>query len=381
MKRLIANKALTARTRQCRVLKAAPSALTFRGAIGPDFHEWISSHWGFAGASLFSPARKIFLKPPGLPEFFFGQSQRPADVFNYTLLAQVQMQLALGVSNRMFFEGPTYVRGKTSAVKVFEKTTIGRAKSISREFSFSLIHSWLQAPSRDRERKGRPSFSFVTGPRWASGIRPPQTTHQSGVREIVGSSLNRFLHATQRWLEFLKVTAFRGAGGLAPRPSTKNGSGPVAVTMAVSNLIENEQILAWSPLVLRKTLNAAFKAGDQLSQHWTLPALLITPRAGIQAPALGRSERLTPLTLVVQHRSSKELEKTQTRFAQSSTMHFARHESQLVQKLVSTLKEARQTQTEIKTVAQPQIEIEQLTRQVYQQLEREIRIEKERRGF
>jgi hypothetical protein len=62
-------------------------------------------------------------------------------------------------------------------------------------------------------------------------------------------------------------------------------------------------------------------------------------------------------------------------------MHFARHESQLVQTLVNSLNEMRQTQAEVKHVVQPQVEIEHLTRQVYQQLEREIRIEKERRGL
>lgn len=391
-KRLITNETLATRRDQCRVLRdglsASPFRRTtspFRRTIGPEFHEWIRGHWGRAGSSFLRPVQKLFRKLPSLPEFFPAAGREAAEVFNYTLLTQVQMNLALGVSNRMFFDNSRYSSVRASAAKVREPPGIRlTTESTAREFWLALSQLLFQTQPRDQTRDEGSFLNYLTGTRLPPGNGPRANAYQAQFRRRadIGSSFAKFVYTSRRWLQSLSLATLRDASGLGGSDASFENRLALPPSLIASNFVEKEGIPAWPALTLRKILHAAFKAGDQLSQHWSLPSLLISRPALRVSSSGGALAGVPPLTLVVAQRSSREVNtNTETRFAESSTLYFAKHASQLVEKLSSVLKEARQTQTEIRTVAPPQIEIDRLTRQVHQQLERELRIEKERRGL
>ena len=65
-------------------------------------------------------------------------------------------------------------------------------------------------------------------------------------------------------------------------------------------------------------------------------------------------------------------------------MTFVRHESNSNSVLTQTLAQVQQTLSsadKLRQVAPPAVDVPYLTRQVYDQFERELRIEKERRGL
>jgi hypothetical protein len=369
------------------VLKDCVPAGSFSGALGSAFYESISRRWGLAGTTLFNPARKIFRKPGRPTDFSPGPTRNAIGVFNFTILSRVQLNFALAVTKRMFSAGANYF-GNQKAVTASGDRQVARlpAEASTYEFWSSSNQTISQTSTRIRERSGRQSswLSFNVLPRWIINTGPQRKINerQRGLRAVFTSSLSSLLHTTERWLRFIKVASFRGASGLSGSQPHAAPS-PVAITLMerAANVAQNDRSRAWPALVLRNIVTAALNASDGAAGLTSLPGLVV-PRAKIQIALASGPHGFAPLTFITRPGISKEVEtNVQTRFVESSTMHFARHESQLVEKLVNSLNEIRRTQTEVKTVVQPQVEIEHLTRQVYQQLEREIKIEKERRGL
>jgi hypothetical protein len=71
-----------------------------------------------------------------------------------------------------------------------------------------------------------------------------------------------------------------------------------------------------------------------------------------------------------------------SRFGSSPPMHYVRQNATLVRGVTNALRELRQSLGDVKAQAPaPPPQIDYLTRQVYDQLKRELRIEKERRGL
>jgi hypothetical protein len=369
------------------VLKDCVSAGSFSGALGSAFYESISSRWGLAGTTLFNPARKIFLKPGHTPDFSPGPIRNTIGVSNFTILSRVQLNFALAVTNRIFSAGANYFGNQTSMMASGDPQVASLpAEATVREFRSSSNQTISQSSVRIRERSSRQSssLSFALLPRWIINSGSQRSIHarQPGLRAVFASSLSSLLHTTDRWLRFIKAASFRSASGLSgSQPDAVPGPLSITLMERAANVAQNDWSRAWPALVLRNIVTAALKASDGAAGVWSLPGLVV-PRGKIQVALAGGPHGFAPLTFATRPGVSKDVETNiQTRFVESSTMHFARHESQLVEKLVNSLNEMRRTQTEVKTMVQPQVEIEHLTRQVYQQLEREIKIEKERRGL
>jgi hypothetical protein len=367
-------------------LKDCVSAGSFSGALDSAFYELISSRWGLAGTALFKPARKIFRKPGRTADVSAGPTRNAVEVFNFTILSRVRLNFALAVTNRMFSAGANYFSNQKAVMASGDRPVASLpAEASVREF-WSSNQTSSRTSTRIREQGSRQSssLSFALFPRWIINSGPQRKVHErhAGLRAVFTSSLSSLLHTTERWLRFIKVASFRGASGLSgSQPNITPGSMEITLIERAADIAPNDQHLAWPALVLRNIVNAALKVSDGVAGVWSLPGLVVA-RGKIQVALAGGPYGFAPLTLATRPGVSKEVETNiQTRFVESSTMHFARHESQLVQTLVNSLNEMRQTQAEVKQVVQPQVEIEHLTRQVYQQLEREIRIEKERRGL
>jgi hypothetical protein len=116
-------------------------------------------------------------------------------------------------------------------------------------------------------------------------------------------------------------------------------------------------------------LRQAFFTQLTLAESWSRPALVA-----------GESFANPSLTFVV----SKPFDapRRNQSFGQPVVLSYAKRESPQLQSVVNALHNLRAVQSEMKSPSAPQLpSIGQLTSQVRQQLERDLRIEKERRGL
>jgi len=89
------------------------------------------------------------------------------------------------------------------------------------------------------------------------------------------------------------------------------------------------------------------------------------------------------LDFVVPKKAEAErLDERIARFVSSPALTYGKRQEQMSQGIIAALRDLRGTQTQAKPAPTPMMpSIEQLTNQVKLQLERELRIEKERRGL
>jgi hypothetical protein len=121
--------------------------------------------------------------------------------------------------------------------------------------------------------------------------------------------------------------------------------------------------------------------------HLHLDQWLVMPRRGRQIDAEFRAAPNVFTTLALDFAAPKagETELVQQRISQfvsSPALTYAKRQQAMSEGIIHALRELRTSQDEPKKVAAPVLpSIEQITSQVKTQLERELRIERERRGL
>jgi len=102
-----------------------------------------------------------------------------------------------------------------------------------------------------------------------------------------------------------------------------------------------------------------------------------------EADAAPRFATTVVLDFVAPKKAAAErLDERIARFVSSPVLAYAKRQEQMSQGVIAALRDLQSSQTQPKPAPVPVMPtIEQLTNQVKLQLERELRIEKERRGF
>ena len=379
----------------------------FRGAINPTFSTWISGHWRFLEGRLFSALPLSFQRSANP----FGQISWPqprAAGSSFVLAPNIHLTFGLPPINQEFFENKT-VKFQTwivhEAAILAATHNVRKISRQSNNFNFQTRSQLAAAASafwprlfqfnpRTAETGGPLQFN----PRRATGGQPGAST--SPARAPMPGGLT----ARPASLRVSKLLISK-ASARTERPV------PVTIftdlrrwTQAItSNLVKlvtaSEQGERISPDRGHTTVEASANFNSTIfavpnwlkirpigEPGWSRQLFLkqINNFVFSQRPAVSKSSFVSVVQKLVVPKSSdpETISRQIQHFGPSPNLSYAKTEApQLQQQLVTALRDFRPTQTEIKAPAIELPSIAQLTAHVRQELERELRIERERRGL
>ncbi len=376
----------------------------FRGAINPTFSTWISGHWRFLEGRLFRAVPLSFQRPANP----FGQISWPqprAARSSFVLAPNIHLTFGLPSINQEFenktVKFQTWIAHEAAIVAATHNL---RRTRQSNTFNFqtrsqvaATAGAWprlFQFSPRTAETGGQLQFN----PRTTTGGQPGASTFPARAPMPGG------LAARPASLQVSKL--------LISKPSARTER-PVPVTIF-------RDLRRWTQAISSNLVKlvTASEQGERISfdrGHTTLEAsanfnstifalpnwLKIRPIGEpgwsrqlflkqinkfvlSQRPELSKSSFVSVVQKLVVPKSSdpETIGRQIQHFGPSPNLSYAKTEApQLQQQLVTALRDLRPAQTEIKAPTIELPSIAQLTAHVRQELERELRIERERRGL
>lgn len=376
-------------------VRPSPLGVSFSGAINTGFSDWIGSRWGLAGASLMPPAQKHFRKEKDASDSAFWMGRAALTPANYRLLFTLRLTLALPPKSFTPDAKDAFVPAfSIPALPVISRQRLERERLMMRQAPngagavFRLLSQCLREVNRsDRVQV----MSSVLG----RGSLPGKAKATMRSRRAVESHRSLGVPPEQtraakslpsrengRWVEFFKesqVSAFNLQDRAANRMMFRVGPfvferpQQPASRLAPYTLVQQNAVVVANARrqVLHKLTSMAAKGLRLILPSKPVPALA---ENALPAPRLTfHTSRQTDAQAVTGRAS---------RFATAPPLDFARREANLARGLTEALRDLRQSGNEVKAAAptlSPPIDV--LTRQVYDQFKRELRIEKERRGI
>jgi hypothetical protein len=279
-----------------------------------------------------------------------------------------------------------FPRTTVSRMAVFPRTTVPAAL-LTREY----WTSFFQFTNRLREIGMQPgATTFRTTDRLSEQLtkifqsqrvlRSSKTTDRP-LLTIVSSAVHKFTHSLksnliERILARQEITNARDRRETATEKMFREWSGTtLSLTRVLKSAVESHTNTAGSSewTKLNETVTAsthsflALLHNSNFSGGFVSPAQLI-PDVSRQF-TVSRSSGPDAMARQIQY------------FGAPPNLSYVKRESPQLQQLVSTLKEARTAPTQVRTPAPEFPSVAQLTTHVRQELERELRIERERRGL
>lgn len=405
-------------TRSIRRFPDKPGVSTigaFRGAIEPKFSDRIRGQWQFLEARLFRAVPLSFHRPRNP----FGQISWPQtrDTGSHVVLApNIQLTLRLTPITNMFFEGNTS-HFQSSRSMIAQGASI-LLRSALPDNSYQSFQSFSQTEMFSRTSV---PAALLTGEYWSTflnfkdriretggqpGARSPGTS-DGGVRPLtaifrsfplralsrVSGSTNRPLLTTisiavRDWTESLKsnlihrLTEQRRVGQVrllhepADEKALRDWTGSMfSLPRLLTNAVEFDATSVHHSQLTRLT-------EDVTSSRRSFLALLYNSKFLNGMPSPERfSPNVTQKFVVSRSTGPEAIIRQIQYFGPSPDLSYAKSEAPQMQQVLTALRDAKPTHSEIKTPAPQLPSIAQLTSQVRQELEREIRIERERRGL
>lgn len=362
--------------------RTVSSTTVFRGAINPVFVSSIKSRWGRTGQSHFGPVAKEFYKP-GNPFYQF-ESPRANPVGHTTYMFSPAIRLAFspGASSNSAFaaDGRQVFQTFTTRSAHFSAGPPGNSRDMVRQ----------SANARGTTLESRGAAMFVVRPHATMFVisrGSGSDARSSSVESTTAGQVARVLLTT---------------AALHPTSVT-------SVTKFVNRVMrtDDHSISDYGPRVDQKYLHPVFAVGRSAASSSqfiltrgkqglshtpatpSLPAPGLPATASSDAASFSRAASLLgSLTTVAMDFAAPKVADAETvskrlaHFVSAPAMTYAKPKQDSSEGVLQALRDLRTSQPERNTVVAPQWpSIERLTNEVKTQLERDLRIEKERRGL
>jgi hypothetical protein len=380
---------------QLRGVVEALRPASFAGVIETGFARTLSSRWNSMQRRLSAPVRRDFRKPKTASWTAQRPGRRVLTPANFSFFSSLQLTLALRPGVRALLAKAA--ASKVVANHVFHRFALPTGERRRERFFTErfLRESWSPFhPPGERIREVRTvagreqvlSLVFGLGDLLllpsASGPRPAATALRRRQRlGLQSQALVRLPGATERLTSFFSER-------LIASPQLPGGARAGTMPRSRTNVLHRFE-LGVSSMAMRLLW---LPGGDRHAREIESAALLQSPPLLLRTPgdkpesppSPGTSFTRIQLTLSAPRRDDREaLAPRVSRFGPSPSLQYARQGALVARELAGSLRDLRQSLSDIAKVpapAQPP-QIDRLTRQVYEQLKRELQIEKERRGL
>ena len=416
-----------------------------RRAIEPRFADWIRGHWQFLEGRLFNAVPLSFQRPakpfgqiswPQSNEISSSVVMAPRIQLNLRLTPVTNMFFEGNTSNSSFSElsenaASRFVRiGLTNnsySQSFFQTAMFPRTMVSSELLTREYWSNFFQFNNRLRESSGQPgAMTFQTAERFAEQLtkifQSQRVTTSS--KAATSSKTTTFSKATT---SSRTTTSSKTATFLNTTTSSKTTDRPLLTTISsavrefthslksnlVQYIIERQEARevrdrrepgtekasrAWSGTtfsltrVLKSGIGFHANSVDSFelnklnenvtsSTHSFLALLHNSKFSGGPMPTAHSIPDVSRQFAVSRSSGPDAMAQQIQYFGPPTNLSYVKRESPELQQLVSTLKEARTAQPQVKTPAPEFPSVAQLTTHVRQELERELRIERERRGL
>lgn len=358
---------LTRITRRFGGLRYVSTPKSFKGVLQPAFSDWIGNHWVFARLGWFRPVERDFAKQKSPYELLGWPRPHRVGEIKYTFSPTIQLSCFSGSSSKTFIEinGARVFQTLTPQLKNRDETrtvllpaSLGKTSAqMSEDRGLNWAKQLLAFPDRGRQNE--------LSDRGKQG----ESAKLQGFLSSLFSTVFRNVAGITRSF----MTILRDPPG-AHEATNAHGSSPLPLMRPglVNSPIIRRRSTHWlkaTPMVqrLEQTFLMLTKGSETASERRFASSHFTTVALNFVAPKIDESEMANERI---------------ARFVSSPAFTYAKREQGLSEGIVHALRDLRGSQNENKTVAVPQLpSIEHLTNQVRTRLEREIRIERERRGL
>ncbi len=367
---------------------AGARARTFRGAGLKGFGLWIAARWDVAPEKPKSRAPLDFVRRRGPWETALRHAGLAAQHTTQTIQAHFDLNLHLQ------FARFVYGRAAGSSItRIVKKLSSGETGSVA---------GW---PGTTRHHELPVVFQSKRGSAWFESLGKIR----SQLREMTGVGVFRTAGLVRQTRE-IALALFRGADSLAGHPARRQPNndrqGAAARSLAIAlplvgafKTASVRELLArtftlerWAPSThtahSRVEQSARFRLAYPAMRAMSTPGFVTLSGGRATAPSIrgGPVVRLQPANYPPSRSGSRPYQPTalQTRQTAPISLTFVRHEANPTAAITQTLAQIQQTLSSngnSREAAPATVDIPYLTRQVYDQFERELRIEKERRGL
>jgi hypothetical protein len=357
-----------------RRLRRSCSFHPFKGVIAPSFTAWIWNHWQFHTIGWFHPVAKDFYKRKNLFDGLVWPRPHQTRVTNYTFSPTLQLTCFPQSSSNTVFEinGARVFQTLTMQLKDHSETKEAYLRVVRRERSKYAPKNVLVNESNQSSE----SLVFVDKAMQVEiPVAPHLRTENTRVRDLLSSLYSTVFRSVQGITRSL-MTILRDLPNVTHEWKVKNNSREETARrrrlLVVDDLVRQRDsidCLRTTSVVrrLEQTFLTVTKRSEVGAEDGFAARFFPTVALDFKAPNVAEAELINQR---IAH------------FVSSPSLTYAKREQGLSEGIVNTLRGLRASPAEQKPVAVPQLpSIEQLTSQVRTQLERELRIEKERRGL
>lgn len=352
---------LTRVTSRFRGLRYTCTPTPLKGAIQPAFNAWIRNHWSLSTLGWFRPVAKDLYKQKSPDEPVRWTHPHRVGLTGYTFSPTIQLTCFSGNSNNTLFEiyGARIFQSLTMQLIDSAETKAGRLPDDSREEGIRVSQSLV----------------FVDGTGGDANLRRQHLgVKTTRVQELV-SSLFSTVFRNMTGVTRSLVTLLR-TGSAVNEGWKVSGNGRLEVTRPTRGML-------MEGLVTKPSADW-FRATPAVRR--LMKTFLMLRRAFHNAGEPSLVARFFP-TMALKYRNAEVAEADVinhriARFVSSPVLTYAKREKGFSEEVMHALRELRAAQMDQKPVVLPQLpSIENLTNQVRTQLERDLRIERERRGI
>ena len=325
----------------------------FAGTLQPLFAGWIRNHLGLTSSGWFRPVARYFQKPKNSFELvrWPGSSNR-----------EVGYMFSPGIRLTCFSANTTNSVFKSDGVRLFQTLTLSGEEIKRRVDGHSKSAATNPNPNITEGFSDKRVFTFLN-----TSVTPALLS--TGLQKQLSSLFSTVFHNTKRITRSLANTLREKPGGVlqSTRPAK------------LSNSTEQPHIFE------RRSPSDAWLKTTRMNHRLDHSFLIANKRVELDGNeyAMPQSVTTVALNFVSSKVSETELLNRQVaHFISTPALTFARQQQETSEGIIRALRDLRTSKNEPRTVATPVMpSIEQLTSQVKSQLERELRIEKERRGL
>ncbi|HET9532616.1 MAG TPA: hypothetical protein VFQ92_19840 [Blastocatellia bacterium] len=352
----------------------------FSGAIGTGLSDWIESRWGLPRGRLMTPVRKNLLRKRAARLPLRSSRGRAFAPSSYRLFSTLRLSITLRprVSSSFTKDATRPVCDNPAWPWVryaFDRERLFTDRSLLMSRATSLLPS-------GRSLK---VMTLLSGKEvsHAPGSMATQLTDQVKARNLPNAFLPpviiRSPGDTARLAHLFNVRSLSPVSFQSVFNSRINPRAEMIVSLRST---QHSSHRAWRTLMLKETASAplAIELAGQ-SQWRSVP--LTTLGSGSGQPSARAEFTTLHLTFLAPKTANTEAPaQRSSRFGPAPPLFYARRDAGPARALASALHDFKKSLSEIKATPPAQLpQVDQLTRQVYDQLKRELRIEKERRGL
>lgn len=356
---------------------------SFRGALEPGFTERISNRWRFSGARIFKPIRLNFRKPGNSFELARWPRLRRTKPVHYLFSPTIQLTFPFNPISKVFFENHSDSKFQWLLTEMNAPGEARATGSPGGEFWTSLRRF------RDyREELGRvqakPALMLLNEERSAGRPGGGSESRVERSRSTPAPLSFTILHQAQsRWTPTLNEgsihTGVWPAGQVKLRRDSSGNSETEKMFIFLRSIFAPGGVAPASSSLHSSLKTIGTVNAVALRQAFFTQLTLPESRSRLAAAAVG-SFANSLLTFVVSN--PVDATRRNQSLVTPTVLSYAKRESPQMQAAVNALRDLRPSQSEMRTPTAPQLpSVEQLTSQIRQQLERDLRIEKERRGL